>query len=234
MFDPKEYCEVCRELRAPEKKIEEIIAMTEHRTPKKWVRSLGAGLTACAAAATMVVGVAAANPEAAQEFFAHITSAVKVDEFRRDLTTKDGEQVTVLDLPQATVENQNGRAILVVNGEETDITDQLKAAGSYTRELSFGGTQVTVTVEGSATEWMLTTAFETLDGGLQTFTIDSKGSSMTAPSRYSGRGYRDLRTKVRRSFTALNLRVVSSRHTTCAFLGGGNEAGGCIFPAEPL
>lgn len=48
MFDPKEYCEVCRELRAPEKKIEEIIAMTEHRTPKKWVRSLGAGLTACA------------------------------------------------------------------------------------------------------------------------------------------------------------------------------------------
>ena len=90
MFDPKEYCEVCRELRAPEKKIEEIIAMTEHRTPKKWVRSLGAGLTACAAAATMVVGVAAANPEAAQEFFAHITSAVKVDEFRRDLTTKDG------------------------------------------------------------------------------------------------------------------------------------------------
>ena len=182
MFDPKEYCEVCRELRAPEKKIEEIIAMTEHRTPKKWVRSLGAGLTACAAAATMVVGVAAANPEAAQEFFAHITSAVKVDEFRRDLTTKDGEQVTVLDLPQATVENQNGRAILVGNGEETDITDQLKAAGSYTRELSFGGTQVTVTVEGSATEWMLTTAFETLDGGLQTFTIDSKGSSMTAPS----------------------------------------------------
>ena len=177
MFDPKEYCEVCRELRAPEKKIEEIIAMTEHRTPKKWVRSLGAGLTACAAAATMVVGVATA-----QEFFAHITSAVKVDEFRRDLTTKDGEQVTVLDLPQATVENQNGRAILVVNGEETDITDQLKAAGSYTRELSFGGIQVTVTVEGSATEWMLTTAFETLDGGLQTFTIDSKGSSMTAPS----------------------------------------------------
>ena len=52
-----------------------------------------------------------------------------------------------------------------MNGEETDITDQLKAAGSYTRELSFGGTQVTVTVEGSATEWMLTTAFETLDGG---------------------------------------------------------------------
>ena len=221
MFDPKEYCEVCRELRAPEKKIEEIIAMTEHRTPKKWVRSLGAGLTACAAAATMVVGVAAANPEAAQEFFAHITSAVKVDEFRRDLTTKDGEQVTVLDLPQATVENRNGRAIL-----ETDITDQLKAAGSYTRELSFGGTQVTVTVEGSATEWMLTTAFETLDGGLQTFTIDSKGSSMTAPSD-TAEG--DTETSAPKSEG-----VLQPPGTRLCFSGGGNEAGGCIFPAEPL
>ena len=182
MFDPREYREVCRELRAPEKKIEEIIAMTEQRTHKRRFRALGTGLAVCAAAATMVVGVAAANPEAAQEFFAHITSVVTVGEFRRDLTTEEGEQVTVLELPQATVENRDGRAILVVDGEETDVTDQLKAAGSYTRELSFGGTQVTVTVEGSATEWMLTTAFETLDGGLQTFTIDSKGSSMTAPS----------------------------------------------------
>ena len=78
--------------------------------------------------------------------------------------------------------SREGLLVYEVPQEETDITDQLKAAGSYTRELSFGGTQVTVTVEGSATEWMLTTAFETLDGGLQTFTIDSKGSSMTAPS----------------------------------------------------
>ena len=233
MFDPKEYCEVCRELRAHEKKIEEIIAMTEHRTPKKWVRSLGAGLTACAAAATMVVGVAAANPEAAQEFFAHITSAVKVDEFRRDLTTKDGEQVTVLDLPQATVENQNGRAILVVNGEETDITDQLKAAGSYTRELSFGGTQVTVTVEGSATEWMLTTAFETLDGGLQTFTIDSKGSSIQ-PLPIQRKGIQRPPHQSPKEFYSLEPQSRVPPGTRLCFSVGGNEAGGCIFPAEPL
>lgn len=176
MFDPKKYCEVCRELRAPEKKIEEIIAMTEHHTQKRRFRTLGAGLAVCAAAATMVVGVAAANPEAAQEFFAHITSVVTVGEFRRDLTTEDGERVTVLDLPQATVENRNGRAILVVDGEETDITEQLEAVGSYTREASSDGTQVTLTVEGSAAEWTLSTTVETADGVVYTFSADSKGS----------------------------------------------------------
>ena len=56
MFDPREYREVCRELRAPEKKIEEIIAMTEQRTHKRRFRALGTGLAVCAAAATMVVG----------------------------------------------------------------------------------------------------------------------------------------------------------------------------------
>ena len=88
----------------------------------------------------------------------------------------------MLELPQATVENRDGRAILVVDGEETDVTDQLESTGRYTRTASSDGTQVDITVEGSAAEWTLTTAFETLDGGLQTFTIDSKGSSMTAPS----------------------------------------------------
>ena len=157
MFDPREYREVCRELRAPEKKIEEIIAMTEQRTHKRRFRALGTGLAVCAAAATMVVGVAAANPEAAQEFFAHITSVVTVGEFRRDLTTEEGEQVTVLELPQATVENRDGRAILVVDGEETDVTDQLESTGRYTRAASSDGTQVDITVEGSAAEWTLTT-----------------------------------------------------------------------------
>ena len=179
MFDPREYREGCRELRAPENKIEEIIAMTEHHTQKRRFRSLGAGLAVCAAAATMVVGVAAANPEAAQEFFAQITSVVKVGEFRRDLTTGDGERVTVLDLPQATVENRDGRAILVVDGEETDVTDQLESAGSYTRTVSSDGTQVDITVEGSAEEWTLTTEVKTADGLVYTLSSDSDGNSGT-------------------------------------------------------
>lgn len=206
MFDPKKYCEVCRELRAPEKKIEEIIAMTEHHTQKRRFRTLGAGLAVCAAAATMVVGVAAANPEAAQEFFAHITSVVTVGEFRRDLTTEDGERVTVLDLPQATVKNRNGRAILVVDGEETDITEQLEVVGSYTREASSDGTQVTLTVEGSAAEWTLSTTVETADGLVYTLSSDSdgnsgthfdgvKGDAETAVSTYDGECFAEPRSE---------------------------------------
>ena len=66
MFDL--YREACRELRAPEDKIEEIIAMTE-KTSKKRIRPLRTALIAAAAVAMMVVGVSAANPEGVQEFF---------------------------------------------------------------------------------------------------------------------------------------------------------------------
>ena len=199
MFDPREYREVCRELRAPEKKIEEIIAMTEQRTHKRRFRALGTGLAVCAAAATMVVGVAAANPEAAQEFFAHITSVVTVGEFRRDLTTE-------VELPQATVENRDGRAILVVDGEETDVTDQLESTGRYTRAASSDGTQVDITVEGSAAEWTLTTEVKTADGLVYTLSSDSDGNSgthfdgavgdtETAVSTYDGSSFAEPRSE---------------------------------------
>ena len=79
------------------------------------------------------------------------------------MTTEEGEQVTVLELPQATVENREGRAILVVDGEETDVTDQLESTGRYTCTASSDGTQVAITVEGSAAEWTLTTEVKTAD-----------------------------------------------------------------------
>ena len=59
MFDPKVYREACRELRAPEDKIEEVITMTEN-TNKKIRRPLRTALACAAAVAMMVVGVAAA------------------------------------------------------------------------------------------------------------------------------------------------------------------------------
>ena len=62
MFDPKLYREACRELKAPENRIEEIIAMTNN-TDKKKMRPLRTALICAAAAAMMVVSVAAANPE---------------------------------------------------------------------------------------------------------------------------------------------------------------------------
>ena len=66
MFNPKLYREACREITAPEDKIEEIIAMTENN--KKRIRPLRIALIAAAAVAMMVLSVAAANPEGVEEF----------------------------------------------------------------------------------------------------------------------------------------------------------------------
>ena len=94
MFDPKLYREACRELRAPEDKIEEIIAMTE-KTNKKRIRPLRTALIAAAAVAMMVVSVAAANPEEFQAFVVNLGSIVRVDRYRSDVTTEDGETFSV-------------------------------------------------------------------------------------------------------------------------------------------
>ena len=60
MFDPEVYRDMCRELRAPQEKIEEMIAMTENNK-KKFHKPLRTALALCATVAMMVVGVAAAN-----------------------------------------------------------------------------------------------------------------------------------------------------------------------------
>ena len=181
MFDRRSYLDTISALRADPDKLEEIIKMKENDR-RHIPHSLRPVAAVAAALALLGISVGAVNTEPVQEFLYHISTAVQVGVFRQDITTEEGVDLTIYHMPEVSLEDRDGRAILLLDGEETDITDQLKAAGSYTRELSFGGTQVTVTVEGGATEWMLTTAFETLDGGLQTFTIDSKGSSMTAPS----------------------------------------------------
>ena len=79
MFDPKLYRDACRELRASEEKMEEIIAMTEQNRSKRTRRPLRTALIAAAAVTMMVVSVAAANPEAAQEFWLNLRNAVQVD-----------------------------------------------------------------------------------------------------------------------------------------------------------
>ena len=63
-------------------------------------------------------------------------SVIKVDQYRQDMIMDTGEHITTLEVPQATVENRDGQAILVVNGEEVDITEELEADGSYVYDLS--------------------------------------------------------------------------------------------------
>lgn len=155
MFDPKLYREACRELRAPEGKIEEIIAMTE-KTNKKRVRPLRTALIAAAAVAMMVVSVAAANPEEFQEFVINLGSIVRVDRYRSDVTTEDGETFSMVESPEAKVENRDGKAVLVVNGEDVaDITDALTRDQHYVFEDFTEDTRITITVDGTIDKWTL-------------------------------------------------------------------------------
>ena len=155
MFDPKLYREACRELRAPEDKIEEIIAMTE-KTNKKHIRPLRTALIAAAAMAMMVVSVAAADPEGFESFLINIGTVVRVDRYRSDVTTKDGETFSMVESPEAKVENRDGRAILVVNGEDAaDITDALAQDQHYVFEDFTEDTRITITVDGTIEKWTL-------------------------------------------------------------------------------
>ena len=155
MFDPKQYYEVCRELRAPEDKIEEIITMTE-KTNKKKLRPLRTALICAAAMAMMVVSVAAADPEGFESFLINIGTVVRVDRYRSDVTTEDGETFSMVESPDAMVENREGKAILVVNGEDAaDITDALAQDQHYVFEDFTEDTRITITVDGTIEKWTL-------------------------------------------------------------------------------
>ena len=155
MFDPKLYREACRELTAPEDKIEEIIAMTE-KTNKKKFRPLRTALVCAAAMAMMVVSVAAADPEGFESFLINIGTVVRVDRYRSDVTTEDGETFSMVESPDAMVENREGKAILVVNGEDAaDITDALAQDQHYVFEDFTEDTRITITVDGTIDQWTL-------------------------------------------------------------------------------
>ena len=155
MFDPKLYREACRELTAPEDKIKEIIAMTE-KTNKRRIRPLRAALVCAAAMAMMVVSVAATDPEGFESFLINIGTVVRVDRYRSDVTTEDGETFSMVQSPEAKVENRDGRAILVVNGEDAaDITDALAQDQHYVFEDFTEDTRITITVDGTIEKWTL-------------------------------------------------------------------------------
>ena len=163
MFDPKLYREACRELSAPEHKIEEIIAMTNN-TDKKKMRPLRTALICAAAAAMMVVSVAAANPEGVEDIWITLQNAIRVDQYRTDVVTDSGEKVSVISVPQARLENRDGRAILMVNGKDVaDITDALAQDRHYVYEDVAEGSKISVTVDGTIDDWTMTADVGKLD-----------------------------------------------------------------------
>ena len=158
MFDPRLYREACGELRAPQEKIEEIIAMTENNKSRKNRRPARAVLAAAAAVAAMAIGASAANPEVLEGITMHIASVLQVGQLRQDMTTAEGETVTTLEMPEARIEDRDGRAVLLVMEEEIDITDALEGEGQYTYTYADEGTELTILVEGTLEDWTMTTS----------------------------------------------------------------------------
>lgn len=187
MFDPKLYREACRELRAPEDKIEEIIAMTE-KTNKKRIRPLRTALIAAAAVAMMVVSVAAANPEGFQEFVGNIASVIQIDKYRTDWILANGEQVATFEIPTVSVDNRGGRAILVVDDRDAaDITDALAREGRYEYDEVTEKTQLHIEVEGTAEKWTASISIDVPGGRTPyTFSQDSEGNGSSSAPAFSG------------------------------------------------
>jgi len=174
------YREACRELTAPEDKIEEIIAMTEH-TNKKVRRPLRTALICAAAVSMMVVSVAAANPEGFQAILTEVAGYIQIDDYRSELTMENGDQVTVFVIPEAAVEERGGRAVLVIDGEAVaDVTDALNQEGRYEEDIETEKNRMHITVEGTVEDWLVTLSIDSPDGEAPfVITTDSKGHKMS-------------------------------------------------------
>lgn len=150
MFDHNAYRERCSELHISEEALQEVIEMAEQKQKKPVRRPLRVGLIAAAVTAALMVTVSAANPEALQGLLATIRSSTAIGDYREDIVMDDtGETVTALRLPDTAVEEKDGRIILTVDGEKTDITDAMERDGSYlwTREDEGAKVSVQVTLD---------------------------------------------------------------------------------------
>lgn len=132
-----------------------------------------------AALALLGISVGAVNTEPVQEFLYHISTAVQVGVFRQDITTEEGVDLTIYHMPEVSLEDRDGRAILLLDGEETDITDALAQDGHYTFQQQSEGTVLDLTVTGSVQDWTLTCSVhgEGEEGPVYTYTGGEADSS---------------------------------------------------------
>lgn len=147
MFDHNAYRERCSELHVSEEALQEVIEMTEQKQKKPVRRPLRVGLIAAVVTVALMVTVSAANPEALEWLSATIRSSASIGDYREEIVMDDtGETITALRLPDTAVEERDGRIILTVDGEETDITDALAREGRYVWEDTDNGSQAQVVV----------------------------------------------------------------------------------------
>ncbi len=121
MFKKSSYCNACAKMTLGADKIEEMIIMTENQEKKARRFPKRAALLAAALAAALAITASAAEIPAVKEFFATMFITISVnDNVSAGLT-----------IPSVAVEEREGRTILVVDGQETDVTDELAQNGEY-------------------------------------------------------------------------------------------------------
>lgn len=101
---------------------------------------------AAALCALLVISVSAANPEVLEGIVSTIRASIAVGEYRQDMTLDTGEQIVALAYPEVSLEEREGRVILIVDGEETDVTNALNEKGSYLWEYEDEGASIQVKV----------------------------------------------------------------------------------------
>lgn len=138
MFDRRSYREACDRMALDTEKIEEMITMTENNEKKALRRPVRVAVVAAAMAAALCVTAAAAEIPAVKEFFATVFVTISTN----------GDAAMGLNLPSVAVEKREERTILVVNDEETDVTDALARDGKYLYEGD--GFEVAVDEDGVA------------------------------------------------------------------------------------
>ena len=137
MFEPNQYRELCSELHVSEEKLEEVIQMTEQEKKRKFHRPMRLGLVAAAVAA---------NSEAIMTYLTSLRDAAVAGEAWADSPVNTEEGTGGLCLPEASLEERDGRTILIVDGVETDVTQALTDQGEYLYECGEGEEQAQVRV----------------------------------------------------------------------------------------
>ena len=183
MFDRRSYLDTISALRADPDKLEEIIKMKENDR-RHIPHSLRPVAAVAAALALLGISVGAVNTEPVQEFLYHISTAVQVGVFRQDITTEEGVDLTIYHMPEVSLEDRDGRAILLLDGEETDITDALAQDGHYTFQQQSEGTVLDLTVTGSVQDWTLS-ARSTARARRDRSTPIPAGKRIPPPSRWT-------------------------------------------------
>ena len=129
---------------------------------------------AAAVAAMLVVTVSAANSEAIMTYLTSLRDAAVAGEAWADSPVNTEEGTGGLCLPEASLEERDGRTILIVDGVETDVTQALTDQGEYLYECGEGEEQAQVTAE---VEFTPTSAQGTVE---LTYTFD--GSALAGKS----------------------------------------------------